>query len=1463
MAAAIRWAAQGVDDGSAFTVTKGSGTANGDRLVAILIDDETSGHHTPSNPQGGATAWTTLSTSSAVADTPEGRVFEWKVTAAGSLPSSWTFTPGGFEAGIVWMYCIQDLDPSAEIVVGWANGTLPTTPAGSRLATAPSISSYSGSDPILLTAHACIVSYASPTYSTPAGMTTRGGVQNGDWMTGAGFSESLSGTGATGAKSSQISLTTAYKWRAVAVAVPSPATDVPKSGSDSGTGSDAGSLAATTTAPADSGAGSESGTLAWLQAGSDAGAGSDDGFVAVPAVGADSATGGDDGGTVAADTSGSDTGTGDSDGSIVSTLTAPADSGTGADSGYITIPGTDAADGADELVSLDADVAGDDSGAGSSGGYVETLYADLDLSILAIDPDTGDAVALPDVTRLDLSRERNGPGSITLGYPVEGLNFAVLRSAVEDGYDLEVEIWANGSATGALRGYLQEASGDDVAEDAVWTFGGGFAELRMGDAVIENQPVVTTTTVTTTVENGDDDYTITVEQTITSTSGSHTTTTTQSATSGTEGEQTQTTETKGELLFSAATPGEIMGFLLDQAQDRGALTDITVGFSDTHDSAGTAWPNVISTKFSPGGGYDKVLGNLVDLGVAEWAITWTGTDLQLDMWAVGGRGVDRTTGTRPVVLRKARNLTDAPRKWSLRDAGTAVLAAGSEGVYQQASDATALARRGRRIERYVSANNLSDAAAVQAYAQQQLGVTTTGLLEVTHGLAFLPGEPRPLIAFDAGDWVYSQTGTTLDRLRVVQWTLSFDVSQGVTGSVTLNDTVRDAVSRLLARLNAIQGGDTVVGTSSASPSLDDTVAPGKPTDLLADSIAYQDEANSETYASVTVGWTAPTLNTDGTAATDIAGYRVQYAYLGTAQVGPPLTGAPDPVLYWYEPTPYQGVTGTSFTFAGVGAGVEIGIHVAAFDNDGNQGPWSDRLDLTTEVDNTPPPVPGTPDGQIWFRTLNVVSTGLGSEGEAMPFDWSYDEVWLSQGATITVDEGAASTGPAPFDPEDTDAQHVANIVGAGATNITDLPVGVSWYVALRSVDRGKNASATSATAGPFTAEQLVSQDLIDDIIDATKLGPDSVESEAIVDAAITSAKILDAAIVRAKIADLAVNSAKIEDLEVGKITSGTTNSTIVIGTGEFRTAAVGSTGARGEWDTTSFRYYNSSNTKTVELKGDGDALITGTIQSALSGQRWNMTTGGELRLYPSAGSNYSRLWNLGSGIAMRGPLNGSGRSGRINADSSGVGINFSEETELDELRAEVLVQDRFIQAQAPWIRIRGDGRFSTPDGGDQRITFAHTNSSGVEIAASRIEWMMRSDTRGYFRGPAGAGLLFDVSSIVSVDDSGSAYRDMNARAFNVSSSRAVKQDEAPIDADLDRLFDEVEGKQWRYIADVDADPDARFRFGPIAEDIAAVMPALVSEAGGHPALNVSDVAGVLWEGLRRLRARVAELEADH
>ena len=666
-------------------------------------------------------------------------------------------------------------------------------------------------------------------------------------------------------------------------------------------------------------------------------------------------------------------------------LTVPTDTAGHTESTLITLPVPDSGAG-EATVATDADLGIVDTRTGADAVTIETLFGDLVISIWAVDPDTGALAALPDYTKLTMSPERNGPGSISLDYPRDGLNFSLLRNAVTADRDLEVEIWNFGNSTGALRGYLQESSGDDVAEDAsVWTFAGGFLELRMAEAIVLPQPLTGELTLGENVEvprgsvtQAQWDRLVGLGYQTTAASENQPekfTGVPQKVLDAVKANATSIpvlADPKRELKFDGVTVGELVHFILTQARARGALTDIATSFTSRADSQGIPWPTVVTTKYSPGATYESILNSLASQGRLEWSVSWTAGARTLNCYVPSGRGVDRTLGARPVVLRAGRNLAEAPRKWSVRNSATAMLGIGAEGFYADTASLDAQTRRGRRIEDSTSSQNLATGDAVLAYAQRRLSTKRDGQLEVTHGLAMLPGEPRPLVAFDVGDWVYSQTGTTLDRYRVVQWTLSVDAQQQASATVTLNDAFLDAVSRQQKELDALVGGETVVGTSEDSNRVD-TGVPSAPTGLVVGSMALAE--GQDAYAVVTAGWAAVTTNTDGTAAADIDGYRVEWRSYSDAHTDPDEpddetgeeSGETELIASGWVGAGTTPTTQIQFTTA---TGLPILARVQAYDRTGNRSTWTELTHAhTTESDTTPGGV--VSDSVVWACVSSV------------------------------------------------------------------------------------------------------------------------------------------------------------------------------------------------------------------------------------------------------------------------------------------------------------------------------------------------------------------------------------------------------------------------------------------------------------------------------------------------------------
>jgi hypothetical protein len=1239
----------------------------------------------------------------------------------------------------------------------------------------------------------------------------------------------------------------------------------------------------------DSAGGTDSAALGQRYAASDSATGSDTASYAIPFGSSDAGSSSDSVSGLRANVTGPEQGAGGESLGINATVTATPNTGTGSEAAKIGVRGTDSATKQDQLVSLVGNTSAANPGVGADGATVETLFGDLVISLWAVHPTSGALVALPDFTRVTLSPQRNSAGSVTVDYPSTGLNFDLLRNTVTGDRDLEVEIWSIGSTTRALRGYLQEASGDDVAEGKTWTFAGGFLELRMGEAIVFPQPLVGVPSLgeEVQVDHGSIpqakwDQLIALGYTGRANDGAERLYVPQLVLDAVLAGTTVPVlaDPKRELKFAAVTPGELVGAIMTQARSRGTLTDIEWDFTATRDSEGNTWPKVLTTKFSPGAGYDQILDKLVDLGLAEWAVEWDSAQQRkvLRLWTPEGRGTDLTVGNRPVVLRRGRNLLEAPRKWSVRDAGTSVLAAGAEGFYETASDASAVARRGRRIERAVSANNIADEDSVSAYAQAQLSVTTPGLLEVTHGLGFLPGEPRPLIAFDVGDWVYSQTGTSMDRLRVVQWTLTVDAKSNPSGTVTLNDTVQDALVRLQKRLTALQSGETVVGTSEPSEQQEDTVPPAAPTGLVADSLAYRQDVTGDTYASVTLGWAEVTINVDGTAATDVAGYRIRYKPANIPFVdayGNPLGNDDAWSVLTYTPrTP-------PYTFSGVAPDTDIDIQVAAFDNSGNQGPWSTNLIHHTASDDTPPPSPSAPVVEDWFGTLKVTWDGLdvnGADMWAAAPDFDHVEIHVSAGNNFTPDDTTLS----------------ASMFAAGTWNITDLPIGTTQFVRLVAVDKSVNKSAPSAV-GSATPRGITYPDMGED--------------------AVGSAQIRDLAVLTAHVGDAQIVDAKINTISVGKLTAGTLSADVLL-SGNIRTAT---TGARSEMDGAGIRLYNAAGNQTVNFAAaTGAATITGEYRTQFTGTRLVFNAGGvqpdEIWFYPSSGSAYAVLSSHNhNGAVTQGAINMRGNSTRSDGYTGHVGAWPPEAYIKWGLLQGVSVSavscgQSLSTYWAPSIVLEADWRNSN-DGGARRIEFRHRASDGGIRGGSVLHYRESSSGEAMLHN-TGANLAltwsFNSGIGIYVGNLAGAGAAITAADFKPASSQTTKKNIRAASfgskkaAALD-VVKAVESKSWNYdwepteaprkrktvVRDMQRGPDgivvsrdgeppavevvevdmpdeavvAPHTF-PLAEELRAVAPELVTDAPDVPGgltVSLRDTVGLLWQAVKELNAKVDAL----
>jgi len=1014
---------------------------------------------------------------------------------------------------------------------------------------------------------------------------------------------------------------------------------------------------------------------------------------------------------------------------------------------------------------------------------VTTYSGDIALvEFFALNANGSIRVPLPDVRGFTLSPLTNDAGTLSIEYPTQGANFSVLHEGVTSGTDLSVAVYFNGVAQPQLQGLLNESSGDDVEPGSVWTFAGNFNVWRLSEAVVVPKAGMPS--------QGEDD------------------------------------PEENDAHFYSLTAGQIMRTLLQEANTRGALTNIIwSSIGNTTDSNGTLWSKIITLKVSPGTDYLQMLLALVEYGMAEFEMR----GLELRMYEFGTWGVDRAALSPPVVFRAGQSVLDSPRKHSLRDTATTLLVAGGAGIYREESSATALARRGRRIEAFASQGSIHDIGTLTAYTQGRLGLLTEGKMEKTHGLTFGTG-PQPVRDFEAADWVFSDLGDGLERLRVKQWTLSRDDAGKYTGLVVLNDLFAEAQAALVRRLRGIEGGSTVTGTSQAREvtSGNDTTIPAAPTGLTVSSMAYFTDGG-QIRTAATAQWSPVLLNTDGTSTDDIDLYLVSWRYTDTSMYTNPA------LANWaFLPARQDETAVHHLSWSGLEPAKQIEVRLTTKDKAGHYSAWSASVFHTLAADVSPPPVPSTPITTTQFGSMRIEWNGLGSAGEAMPKDFARVEIHVSLVSGFTP----------------TTVTYWNLFTGQAATAYSNIDYGVTVFVRFVAVDISGNRSNPSAQASG-TARQVVNADVFD--------------------GAVGSSKLADLAVVRAKIADLAVNNAKIADLSVGKLVTGTLTADMVLGAN----IATALSGSRVGFNAQGFYAFNAASLQTVGINNTGSAFFLGEVATAASGSRFVFNPGGtnptELRVYPNTGTaNFTRVK---AGTVTDG-LGGEHSILSILGDryANDIGEPYLE---MFGSRGTLGWGDTALTAPNHLARVAVDRFGPTLSGSvlkfnceDRTVTtpdgYAVFNFPGGVNSIELRKTFITGENFQLIRGTNRAVLLhgLGISSRNSSDTTDSA---MYATAFNVSSARRTKTDIRELRADVLTKFDISAAQVWRYTDDVAENGDAAWwHVGPMAEDLSPefVKPGIA----GSGYVNVDDKVGIVWETLRRtrtqLKVQITQLRSD-
>ena len=432
-------------------------------------------------------------------------------------------------------------------------------------------------------------------------------------------------------------------------------------------------------------------------------------------------------------------------------------------------------------------------------------------------------VFLPQFQDASTSFEMSDVGSISFGYLKTGVNASYLQQNL-----VEIAIFQNGVEMDDGRFTVQSFSSDEIANDEPVKYTGVSLSNMLKKAI---------------VYSADDSRTLGVDQ-----------------------------------VFVGATAGGILKALFNQNKARGTnrvMDRITyASFGSTTDSNGSPWAFTIGEiTYTVGVNYLDVMRNLFNNGMIEWKMV--GRDLRV--YNAGTMGTDHTLDADPVVLRKGRDLTEAPIS-STREAVSAVaLVVGNENVLSEFVDTSVAAAWGED-ETFISQGGISDPSTLAVLSQQAVAAVSEVRVQNTHKIALASSAWTPYVHYKTSDYIYTDRGQGLDRLRIRQMVIDIEAGESSSVSLVLNDKFLEQDIINSRRINGILGGASSTGSvavpTDPGPEVDTTI-PKAPTAVTANSaVGINSAGSSVAVASLT--WPAVVQNTDGSTLSDLDHYETQY-----------------------------------------------------------------------------------------------------------------------------------------------------------------------------------------------------------------------------------------------------------------------------------------------------------------------------------------------------------------------------------------------------------------------------------------------------------------------------------------------------------------------------------------------------------------------------------------------------------
>lgn len=248
--------------------------------------------------------------------------------------------------------------------------------------------------------------------------------------------------------------------------------------------------------------------------------------------------------------------------------------------------------------------------------------------------------------------------------------------------------------------------------------------------------------------------------------------------------------------FTSATAGAIMKTLIDEAQARNALSALTYDFTNSLDSDGNAYAETLTIDEQVGTTLLAVADRHQELAVDYWI------DPDLVLHYVNARGIDRTTGVNPLVLRIGQSVGELADRVSGPVRNHVLIATGDGSTFSTQQDAGSISTYGRR-EAFLSLTSNSDASVVSLATAHLLGQQALPADGSTIQLS--DNGPIPYVDFEVGDTVYlARLDGSRTAYRIRSISCQVDDSGAVVFIPELGTTRPDLTRRLNIALQRLE-----------------------------------------------------------------------------------------------------------------------------------------------------------------------------------------------------------------------------------------------------------------------------------------------------------------------------------------------------------------------------------------------------------------------------------------------------------------------------------------------------------------------------------------------------------------------------------------------------------------------------------------------------------------------------------